>query len=145
MEKRFVNAAIAYTALGLAGGVFYREYTKALGFSGTTALSVVHAHYLMLGMAMFLLFALLDHTYHFSALPGARGWVIAYHVGLNVTLLGLLARGLTDVWGAELSRGVDASISGVSGLGHLILGVSLIAVLLCVRKKAATGHTGSSR
>lgn len=48
--KRLMNVSIVYGVLGLIGGVFYREFTKLNGFTDFTTLSVVHTHYLMLGM-----------------------------------------------------------------------------------------------
>lgn len=53
--KRLMNASIVYGVLALVGGVFYSEFTKLNGFTGFTTLSVVHTHYLMLGMVLFLL------------------------------------------------------------------------------------------
>ena len=41
MAKRMVNASIVYALLGSAGGVFYRELTKALHYDGPTALRSV--------------------------------------------------------------------------------------------------------
>ena len=53
--KRLMNASIVYGVLGLiVGGVFYREFTKLNGFTGFTTLSVVHTHYLILGISMIL-------------------------------------------------------------------------------------------
>ena len=47
----------------------------------------------------------------------------------------LTVRGVLQVTtGHELSRALDASISGISGIGHIILGVSLIMILLGIRK-----------
>ena len=60
MTKRYFNAAIVYAILAMVGGVFYREFTKYLAFTGKTNLSLVHAHYFVLGMAFFLLLALLE-------------------------------------------------------------------------------------
>lgn len=48
--KRYVNAAFLYAVLAMAGGVFYREFTKFNGFSAKTTLGVVHTHYFLLGM-----------------------------------------------------------------------------------------------
>ena len=53
--KRYMNAALLYAVLAMAGGVFYREFTKFTGFTAKTTLSVIHTHYFMLGMAVFLL------------------------------------------------------------------------------------------
>lgn len=58
--KRLINASIVYAALALVGDVFYREFIKLNGFSTYTSLSVVHTHYLMLGMVFFLILALLE-------------------------------------------------------------------------------------
>ncbi len=61
--KRYLNAALTYAVLALAGGVFYREFTKFNGFDGRTALGVVHTHYFMLGMVFFLLLLVLEKTF----------------------------------------------------------------------------------
>ena len=34
--KRYINAALLYAILAMAGGVFYREFTKFNGFTGKT-------------------------------------------------------------------------------------------------------------
>ena len=57
-----------------------------------------------------------------------------YHAGLNITALGFLLRGLTQVWGTELSRGMDAAVSGIAGTGHILTGVCIVLLLLRVRK-----------
>lgn len=137
MSKRYFTASIVYAALAMAGGVFYREYTKFTGFDGQTTLSVVHTHYFVLGMVMFLLLALLEKAFAFSGAKHLGGWLVTYHVGLNITVAGLVLRGLADVQGTELSKGLDGALSGVSGLGHILLGVSLLAILFSIRKKAA--------
>ena len=36
--KRYVNTALLYAVLAMAGGVFYREFTKFSGFGGETSL-----------------------------------------------------------------------------------------------------------
>ena len=42
--KRYINSALLYAVLAMAGGVFYREFTKFNDFTGKTTLSVVHTH-----------------------------------------------------------------------------------------------------
>ena len=121
--KRYANASLLYALIAMAGGVFYREFTKFSGFTGKTALSVVHTHYFLLGMVFFLLLLLLEKSFAFSG--EKTGCVLAlYHVGLNVTGAAL-----------PLSRAMDASLSGVAGIGHLLLGVSMVLLLLRIRKK----------
>lgn len=136
MVKRYANLALYYALAAMAGGVFYREFTKFQHFTGRTTLSVMHTHYFLLGMFFFLLLALLEKTFAFSGKRTGKA-VVVYQVGLNITALGLLLRGLAQVWGTALSRGMDASLSGIAGIGHILMGVSLVLLLLDIRKKAA--------
>ena len=133
--KRYANAALAYALLAMAGGVFYREFTKFNGFTGKTTLSVVHTHYFLLGMVFFLLLLLLEKSLHFSGEKTKRTLAL-YHVGLNVTGAALVVRGVAQALSLPLSRGLDASISGIGGIGHLLLGVSIVLLLLRIRKAA---------
>ena len=61
--KRYMNTALLYAVLAMAGGVFYREFTKFNGFDERTTLSVVHTHYFLLGMVFFLLLLLLEKNF----------------------------------------------------------------------------------
>ena len=134
--KHYIKMALLYAVLAMAGGVFYREFTKFNDFTAQTTLRAVHPHYFLLGMFFFLMLMLCEKVLSFSG-QGTKKVLIAYQTGLNITGLGLLARGLTQVWGTELSRGMDASISGVAGIGHIITGVSMVLFLLSIKKKAS--------
>ncbi len=131
--KKYIDAALLYAALALTGGVFYREFTKYSGFTAKTTLSVVHAHYLMMGVFFFLLLALMEKSFAFTG-PKTGRVLAVYHLGLNLTVAMLVVRGVVQVRGLTLSRGLDASLSGVAGIGHILLGVSLVLVLLQLRK-----------
>lgn len=131
--KKYFNCAFAYAILAMVGGVFYREFTKALSFSGQTTLSVIHTHYFILGLFFFLVLLLLEKSFSFSTKKSDK-ILIAYHVGLNVLTSTLLIRGITQVLQTPLSKALDASLSGIAGIGHIILGVSLIMILLEVKK-----------
>ena len=135
--KRYMNFAIIYAILAMAGGVFYRELTKYIGFAGKTTLSVVHTHYFVLGMIFFLVMMILEKNFRFTGAKISRIF-IAYHVGLNLTCLMFIARGLTQAFEMELSSAVNASISGIAGIAHIILGVSIVLLLLNI-KKSVTG------
>lgn len=135
MTKRYANYALAYALAAMAGGVFYREFTKFQQFTGKTTLSVVHTHYFLLGMFFFLALMLSEKVLAFSD-QGTGRLVALYQVGLNVTGLGFLMRGLTQVWGTPLSRGMDASISGIAGIGHILTGVCMVLLLLKIKKRA---------
>ena len=136
MIKRCANLSLTYGVIAMAFGVFYREFTKFSGFTGRTNLSFLHTHYFMLGMFFFLLLMLAEKAFSFST-PKTRRVLAAYQAGLNIPGLGFLLRGLTQVWGTDLSRALDASISGVAGIGHILTGVSLVLLLLQIRKRAS--------
>ena len=127
--KRLMNASIVYGVLALVGGVFYREFTKLNGFNGFTTLSVVHTHYLMLGMAFFLMLVLLENNFHFIGNKVTK-YLIFYHIGLNLTVIMLVVRGVVQVLSLDASSAV---LSGIAGIGHLILGISMMLVLISIR------------
>ena len=133
MERRYANLALIYAVTAMVFGVFYREFTKFSEFTGQTNLSVIHTHYFMLGMFFFLVLMLVEKAIAFSD-QGVGRIVAAYQFGLNITGLGFLMRGLTQVQGTDLSRGMDASISGIAGIGHIITGVCIVLLLLRIRK-----------
>ena len=141
--KRYMNSALLYAILAMAGGVFYREFTKFNGFTTKTTLSVVHTHYFLLGMVFFLLLLALEKNLSFTGAKTGRV-LLTYHIGLNLTAVMLVARGVTQVVGAELSKGADAAISGMAGIGHILLGVSLVLLLLRIRLSVSDSRAGAA-
>lgn len=135
--KRYMNPAVIYAILAMVGGVFYREFTKFNGFTGVTALGKVHVHYFLLGMVLFLLLLLLEKNFSFTKASTER-ILVAYHIGLNLTVVMLVVRGVTQVLGTPLSSGMDAAIAGIAGIGHIVLGVSLLLLLLQVKRAVAS-------
>lgn len=131
--KRYINAALLYAVLAMSGGVFYREFTKFNGFAAKTTLSVVHTHYFLLGMVLFLLLLLLEKSFSFTSAKTGRILAV-YHTGLNLTAAMLVVRGVAQVLTPTLSSGMNAAISGVAGIGHLLLGVSIILLLTQIRR-----------
>lgn len=132
--KRYINAALVYAILAMAGGVFYREFTKFNGFTDKTTLSVVHTHYFLLGMVFFLLLLLLEKNFSFTGAKTGRVLAV-YHIGLNLTAVMLIVRGVIQVLELTLSTGMNAAISGISGIGHILLGISMVILLVQIRHK----------
>lgn len=130
--KRYANTALLYAILAMVGGVFYREFTKFNGFTAKTTLSVVHTHYFLMGMVFFLLLLMLEKAFSFTGAKTVRVLAL-YHVGLNLTAVMLVVRGVFQVLGTSLSAGMNAAISGIAGIGHILLGVSLILMLLQIK------------
>lgn len=134
--KRYMNLALLYAVLAMVGGVFYREFTKFNGFTEKTTLGVVHAHYFLLGMVFFLLLLLLEKSFSFTEAKTGR-ILAAYQVGLNLTEVMFVVRGVTQVLGTALSSGMSAAISGIAGIGHILLGISLAMLLLQIKRSVS--------
>ncbi len=113
--------------------MFYREFTKWNGFTEKTVLGAVHTHYFVLGMLFFLLLLLLEKNFSFTGKKTGRV-LILYHIGLNLTGVMFLVRGITQVLNLALSSGMDAGISGIAGIGHILLGVSLVLLLMQIKR-----------
>ena len=52
---------------------------------------------------------------------------------MNLTAVMLVVRGVTQVMMPTLSSSMNAAISGIAGIGHILLGVSLILLLVQIR------------
>lgn len=135
--KRYMNLTLLYAVLAMVGGVFYREFTKFNGFTDKTTLGVVHTHYFLLGMVFFLLLLLLEKNFSFTGAKTGQ-ILVAYQIGLNLTAVMFVVRGVTQVLGTALSSGMSAAISGIAGIGHILLGVSLVLLLVQIRCSVMT-------
>lgn len=134
--KKYLNYSLAYAIAAMVGGVFYREFTKWNGFTGETALGKVHVHLFMLGMFLFLLVALFSANNDLGKQKTFRAFMRIYNIGLPLTVVMLIVRGVTQVLDMGLSSGADASISGIAGIGHILIGTGLILLLISLKKVA---------
>ena len=136
--KKISNTAFVYTIVALVAGVVYREYTKVVGFSDKTNLSLLHTHLFTLGMLFFLVVLALETTLKLSEQKIFNGFFMTYNAGLILTSLMMAVRGFLQIQDAELSKAVNASVSGISGVGHILLGVGLILFFMNLRRTIAT-------
>lgn len=135
--RRMINTAFAYAAAAMAGGVFYREYTKLTDFTGQTSLSVVHTHLFLLGMLFLLVAALMERALGLSRSRKFKAFWGVYNAGVIVTAATLFLRGLAQTSAAALSAGMNGALSGIAGLGHMMTGVGLVLFFLILRERAA--------
>ena len=134
--KKYLTVSLVYAVAAMAGGVFYREFTKFHGFTGATALGKVHTHLFLLGMLVFLVVALYAGQYDLRKEKTFRPFLWTYNIGVPLTSVMLLVRGATQVLCLPLRKGASAAISGVAGIGHILTGVGLVLLLLTLRKAA---------
>lgn len=141
MKLLFWTAAF-WTALGLAAGLFYREFTVAHDFTGGhTELAVVHTHTLVLGMLVFLLLMGLERLFDLTTgrkLFTAFYWV--YNIGLLVTVAMMVVIGSRTVVG---KTGDNPALDGIAGLGHMLLTAALVLFFVCLGGRVLPRGTGS--
>lgn len=134
--RKYINTSFIYFIFAMIAGVFYREYTKAVGFSGRSSLAFVHGHLLALGMIMFLIIALFGMKFDLQNNKKIRYFYIIYNLGLILTAVMLFVRGIVQVNNYTISKGLDASISGVAGIGHMLIFIALIFMFLGLREES---------
>lgn len=132
--KKYLITACVYMGLGLALGVFFREFTKFNGFTGVTALGKTHLHALVLGMAFFLIAAFAEDRFAVRGSKLERWFYLSYNTGLGIFLMMLLVRGICQVTEASLSDGANGAISGVAGIGHILIAIGLVLFFIILLK-----------
>ena len=132
--KKMTNTAFIYAIAAMVAGVFYREYTKIMGFTGLTSLRVMHVHLFALGTIVFLVLGLYCKQTKLGELKGFKTGITLYNIGLPWMVIMFLVRGITQVQGMVLTSGMSAAISGIAGLGHIVLGVAIVMILLNLKK-----------
>lgn len=134
--KKYLNYSLGYAIAAMAGGVFYREFTKWNGYTGVTALGKLHTHLFLLGMVVFLIVALFAAQHELQKQRTFRAFMCVYNLGVPLTAVMLLVRGVAQVRNQTLSAGVSAAISGMAGIGHILVATGLILLLAALKKTA---------
>lgn len=129
--KKLYYAAFSYMILGLLAGLYFREFTKAKDFTGESQLSVLHTHLLALGMLMFLIVLVLDKVFPMSHTKLFTWFFWTYNAGLIITVAMMTVHGTMTVSGV---KDVSPAISGIAGLGHIVLTVALVLLFVALGK-----------
>ena len=127
--KKLFNLSFFYLILGLALGVFFREFTKINDFTGTTTLSAAHTHTLVLGFIFFLVIVVLENVFTISNIKNFNIWLITYNIGLLSLISTLVARGILEVLNKDF-----AGLPHMAGTSHVILGLSLFGFMIILKK-----------
>lgn len=134
--KKYLKISFVYAILAMAGGVFYREFCKFNQFDGVTSLGKVHPHLFLLGMMMFLILALLSKYYNFDQDKKFKFFMIFYNVGVGLSAIMFLIRGITQVLNLSLNNGLSSCISGFAGIGHILTAIGIVLLFLFLIKEA---------
>lgn len=128
--RRIFTALVVYVGLGLASGLFYRDFTKLNHFpaDGSTQLSVVHTHFFALGALVMLILLGLEKLFALSASRTFAWFFWTYNIGLLITAGAMVWHGVLTVVGAE----AGAMIAGIAGMGHIILTAAFALLLVTI-------------
>lgn len=139
--KKYLIISFIFLLVALCAGVYFREFTKFMGLGHEfTVLGLVHPHLLILGTVFTLLIGFFNVKLLLDDNKLVKVFTISYISSTELASLMLLIRGTLDVLIRTekmnaLSSGMDAMISGISGLAHIILGVSIVAIFIIWIKK----------
>lgn len=114
--------------------MFYREFTKAFEFTIKTTLSIVHVHFFVLGVVLFLIIAILNHLINLEQNKGFKVFLILYNISLPFIAVMFLTRGIIQVLDLSLSPAINSIISGIAGVSHFMLAGSLIFLFVLLIK-----------
>lgn len=134
LRKRVFNLGFIFAIVGIFAGAFYREFTKFLGFTGPTTMSLVHTHLISLGSFMFLILGLIFIVLDMEETKRLNNLITLYLIGVIGNAGVMFTRGMLEVLNIEITRGINGSLSGVSGIAHILLTIGLVWILNIVRK-----------
>lgn len=132
---RLLYTSFTFAIIGVLSGLFYRELTKANDFTdrSATQLPLVHTHFLVLGFMLLLIVMVLEHVLRVSvAAPKLFSWFFwIWTIGVAITGGMMLVKGTMTVQGSDVS---SPALSGIAGMGHVLLTVGIVLLLLALRK-----------
>lgn len=120
MTKKYFNISFIYLIFGLFLGAFYREYTRIIGFTGRTNLSLAHTHSLVLGFVVFFMLALFAKNFDLNEDKKEKRFFNTYNFSLILVIGTIIARGFYQIYDLD-SASLSAAISGIAGIGHIAI------------------------
>ena len=133
-KENILDMSITYAVMGLLGGVFYREFTKYYRFEETTHLGKLHVHTLVLGLLLMMLLYIMVKNTDDDSVKILKKPICIYNTGLIFTLSNMTMIGIYEVVSDRVQTINITAMDGISGIGHIFLGVGLIYTLLIIKK-----------
>ena len=131
--KKIMNTSLIYFVLAMAGGVFYREFTKWNGYTEPTTLGVLHVHLLMLGTGVFLLTALFAKVTELEKNSLFKKFFVLYNIALPFLVVMMLIRGIVQVLSIDLGKMGNGMLSGFAGMSHIGMLAALLMLLIAIK------------
>ena len=131
--KKLINISFIYFIFAMVCGVFYREFTKFFNFTEKTALALTHLHLIALGTILFLILSLFAINTNLLQQSKFKYFLKLYNISLPFMVIMFIIRGVLQVLNTNLSATINASISGISGISHILMLVSFILLFLSLK------------
>ena len=132
--KRIMKTSLIYAIIAMLCGVIYREGSRFLELTEPNTWSLTHTHFFVLGMFFFLIVLLLEKEFSLTKDKKFKAFYIVYNIGLILTGIMLWIRGIADIV-EDFYIKYDKMISGISGIGHILLGIGIILLFTILTKK----------
>ena len=126
---------IVYFIFAMAGGVFYREFTKWNGYTEPTTLGVLHVHMLVMGTLLFLITALFAKVTMLAENLLFKKFFVLYNIALPAMVVMMLIRGIVQVLGIELGKMGNGMLSGLAGLSHIGMMIAFFLLLFAIKRE----------
>lgn len=120
-----LGLAFVNMIMGFVGGVFYREFTKYYDFNAVNHLGKLHVHMLVLGFITMFMLYLIVKKYEDANIRDFKRPVHIFEGGLILTVVSMMVIGIYEVVGEGVATISIPAISGISGIGHILLAVGL--------------------
>ncbi len=132
--KKLVKTAFIYAIIAMICGVIYREGSRFLELTEPNTWSFTHTHFFALGMFFFLIVLILEKEFSLTKDKKFKAFYIIYNIGLIITGIMLWMRGIADIT-ESFYNSYDKMISGISGIGHILLGIGIILFFIILNNK----------
>lgn len=132
--KKLVKTAFIYAIIAMLCGVIYREGSRFLELTEPNTWSFTHTHFFVLGMFFFLIVVILEKEFSLTKDKKFKAFYIIYNIGLIITGIMLWMRGIADIT-ESFYNSYDKMISGISGIGHILLGIGIILFFIILNNK----------
>lgn len=132
--KKLVKTAFIYAIIAMLCGVVYREGSRFLELTEPNTWSFTHTHFFALGMFFFLIVLILEKEFSLTKDKKFKAFYIIYNIGLIITGIMLWMRGIADIT-ESFYNSYDKMISGISGIGHILLGIGIILFFIILNNK----------
>ena len=134
VNEKLVNTAFIYAIVAMLCGIIYREGSRFLELTEPNTWSFTHTHFFVLGMFFFLIVLILEKEFSLTKDKKFKAFYIIYNIGLIITGIMLWMRGIADIT-ESFYNSYDKMISGISGIGHILLGIGIILFFIILNNK----------